>query len=208
MAAISLDEIQKKLNGASLPGEIGHHIMLPQNARGATRPRQATHVTSRNSAVMALLTPGKSSELDLIFTLRSTKLRSHSGQISFPGGKIDPDESPQEAAKRETREEIGIAESNVQVLGNLSKIYVPPSNSDIHPFIGYTEQKPTIASPEEVEEIFTVPLAFLADRGNIRTMNRIFDGVEYKVPYFDVHHKVPLWGATAIILGELIALLD
>jgi len=176
--------------------------MLPRTATGIARPRRSAAEDIRNSAVMILLTEG-ATELDMVFTLRSTKLRSHSGQISFPGGRIDAGETPQEAALRETREEIGVPESRIEVFGNLSKIHVPPSNSDIHPFVGYTKEKPIIGSPDEVEEVFTAPFSYVTDPKNIKSMSRQFDGTDYEVPYIDVHPRVPLWGATAIILAEL-----
>lgn len=192
-------------SGQTLPGEQGHILMTPRTEHGIARPRMAGDKKPKQSAVMLLLASIET-ELDVVFTLRSSKLRSHSGQISFPGGRLDEGETPEQAARRETEEEIGIERTNIQLLGPLSRIHVPPSNSDIHPFIGFTEQEPRIASPDEVEEVFTAPLSYVIDPNNIKIMTRRFDGTDYQVPYLDVHHSVPLWGATGIIIGELMEL--
>jgi mutator protein MutT len=204
---MNIEILKNIIAESALPGERGHILMTPRTQHGIARPRKSGKLKPKKSAVMLLLTSG-SDGLDVIFTLRSSKLRSHSGQISFPGGKIDHGETPVKASKRETREEIGIPENEVEIIGDLTHIHVPPSNSDIYPFVGYTERKPFINSPEEVEELITAPLRYVADPANIKMMERVFDGTKYQVPYIDIHPKVPLWGATGIIIGEMMQIIS
>lgn len=167
--------------------------------------------TARISAVVVPLVvrpTGSATDLpDVLFTLRSENLRSHKGQISFPGGRVDADEAPRDAALREIEEEIGIQRNEVDVLGSLTDLYVPPSNSAIVPFVArVVEPDVYVVSEAEVQEVFTVPLQVLIDEGSVRTAPRTLNGVTVDVPYWDVHANVQLWGATAMILNELLCL--
>lgn len=102
---------------------------------------------------------------DLLLTERAHDMRSHPGQVSFPGGKIDPGETPVQAAVREAQEEIGVAPDTVEVFAALPELWLPPSNFAVTPVIGWwREPHPVrIASPQEVHEIHRVSLAELID---------------------------------------------
>lgn len=142
----------------------------------------------------------RESGLNLIFTKRTEKLRSHSGQISFPGGKIDTgDESAKYAALRETDEEIGIGRTNIEVLGQMPD-YFTGSGYKISSIVGLIDADVQFnPSPDEVEYIFEVPLAFLMNSENHKIGSRVFENTEryfYEMPWND-HY---IWGVTAGIV--------
>jgi 8-oxo-dGTP pyrophosphatase MutT (NUDIX family) len=141
-------------------------------------------------------------------TVRGLGLARHAGQISLPGGAADPGETIVDAALREASEEIGIDPSSVRVLGELTPVHVLVSGFTLHPIVGVTETQPDfVAAPGEVEEILEISLDDLRDASRIRRGLRMREGLAIEYPYFDlVGHQV--WGATAMILGEFISLLQ
>jgi 8-oxo-dGTP pyrophosphatase MutT (NUDIX family) len=126
----------------------------------------------------------------------------HSGQISLPGGSQEPGESLQATALREACEEIGAACAGVEVLGQLSPIYIPPSNFLVTPTVGYVSARPDFqCDPREVAELIEVPLSTLFDRDVVKREPWNLRGVTVEVPFYQIGpHKV--WGATAMILSE------
>jgi len=141
-------------------------------------------------------------------TVRASGLTRHAGQISLPGGATDPGETLAQAALREASEEIGVDPSSVRVLGELTPVHVLVSGFTLHPVIGIADRRPDFrAAPGEVEEILEVSLHDLRDASRIRQGTRIREGVAVEYPYFDLlGHQV--WGATAMVLGEFICVLD
>lgn len=163
---------------------------------------------ARKSAVIILL---YENEDDICFPLiiRQEYEGVHSGQVSFPGGSFDKnDESFQQTALREAQEEIGIFKNDVQILGSLSPLYIPPSNFLVHPFIGtLTYQPHLIPDEKEVAEIIQVNLEHLMDETRIKEKTiKLSNGMEIQTPYFNFHNKT-VWGATAMILSEFKSLL-
>lgn len=158
------------------------------------------------SSVLILVFPNNDDRLELILTLRTSHIQ-HGGQLSFPGGRAEGDETEAETALREAREEIGIAPDDVQIAGRLSTLYVPHSNSQVTPVVGFLEYNPELTlNPAEVEEAFSVELESLAGKENLTVENwELRQQATYKVPYWNVH-RVPLWGATAMILNEFLEL--
>lgn len=160
---------------------------------------------ARRSSVLIVLHGNDS--LNILLTLRSSKLKHHNNQISFPGGRNEKNEDSIAAAIRETYEETNLVISTSQIIGNLSEFFVPPSNSLIMPVLAYTSSVDNlVANPDEVEEIFSVSLHKFIEDEIIKTTNVNVDGYEVEAPYWDVHPDVPLWGATSMILSELIDL--
>ena len=121
--------------------------------------------SSRKSAVLLLI----NQDLELLFTLRSSSLRNHSGQISFPGGRVDLDETFEQTAIRETNEEVGIDNDAIEILGRLSYLYVPPSDSVIQPIVAKLNYRSEMTlNPAEVEEAFYVPLEKFVNQDQIK----------------------------------------
>lgn len=173
-------------------------------ADGPTRELQAPPDAKRSS-VLILLFPNEENRPELILTLRSRDI-DHGGQISLPGGRSDEDESYIETALREAEEEVGINSESVEILGFLSDLYVSHSNNLVKPVVGYLPKMPKLTpNPAEVEEAFTVEVKSLAAKKNLTVENWDLQKYSYEVPYWDVH-EVPLWGATAMILNELLDL--
>lgn len=139
----------------------------------------------------------------VLLTLRTDHLYDHAGQVSFPGGKLDPgDRDGRDAALRETEEEIGIDRDAVEVIGTLDP-YITRTGFAVEPVVGFL--RPPVAprpDPFEVAEVFEVPLAFLIDRANHQRHSREYEGRTrhfYAMPY----RRHYIWGATAGMLVNL-----
>lgn len=141
--------------------------------------------------------------LTVIFTRRTSHLKAHSGQVSFPGGRTEPqDPTPEFTALRETQEEIGLPAERVEVLARLPE-YMTRTGFRVTPVVGLL-RPPLVLSPDprEVEYVFEVPLAFLLDPGNHQRQTREIQGrtVGYYVMQFEDR---TIWGATAGMLVNL-----
>ncbi len=157
----------------------------------------------RPAAVLLPLMAGNGGDgLQVMLTRRSSELRSHAGQISFPGGRIDAtDANPEAAALREAEEEVGLPPDAVEIIGSM-RPYQTGTGYLIHPIVGLIERAVKLRrNPSEVEEIFHVPLAFFLDPENHRPHTMEYQGRThhlYAMPYKDYY----IWGATAAILRE------
>ena len=145
-------------------------------------------------------------------TVRSAGLRHHTGQVSLPGGRLDrPDESVEEAALREAREEIGIVEDAVKILGRLTPLPIAVSGHLLNPVVGAAATRPLFEiAMDEVDRLIEVPLERLLHPGVIAWEERtrsLPPGGTMQVPYFDLD-GARVWGATAMVLAEFIALLE
>jgi 8-oxo-dGTP pyrophosphatase MutT (NUDIX family) len=132
----------------------------------------------------------------------------HAGQISFPGGKIEPfDKSPLHAALREANEEIGIIQEQVEIIGPITEVFVLASNFLVYPFVGYMQERPNfIPDHREVEAIIEVPLHHFMNSAIIGEKEmHTKAGFFLKAPYYDVNGKA-LWGATAMMISEIITI--
>jgi len=141
--------------------------------------------------------------LTVLFTQRTPHLRSHSGQVSFPGGRAEPgDASAEFTALRETEEEIGLRRSAVEVLARLPD-YRTRTGYRVTPVVGLLTPPVAFApDPNEVAEIFEVPLEFLLDERNRQRRTREFHGQQVGYYVFEYQEKV-IWGATAGMLVNL-----
>jgi 8-oxo-dGTP pyrophosphatase MutT (NUDIX family) len=141
-------------------------------------------------------------------TVRHHALPQHAGQVSLPGGAIDPGESTEAAAIREAEEEIGITPDHVRLIGPLSTLWVAVSNFVVHPMVGIADVAPEFRlHPHEVEELIEVPLSELRDPSRLGRTSRQRGEMEVDWPYFDLAGR-QVWGATAMILGEFVCLFE
>ena len=195
------EKLTAALSG-SLPGAVSHRKMASQVRRSEMRFDYDTS-GAVPSSVLILLYP-KNGMLHSVFILRQTYDGVHSGQVSFPGGRQEPDDSDLvETALREASEEVNIDPASVEVLGTLSEMYIPPSNFLVLPVVGYASQAPDLRpDPAEVAQIIESDLGFLFDESNKKETTLTVRGVVLDTPYYDVENKI-IWGATAMILSEL-----
>lgn len=196
--------------------EAGHRFVNgPQAGSGAQKERGDHDLnpgfepagTLRPAAVLVPLVE-RDDGLTVLLTRRTDHLHHHAGQISFPGGRVDPDdEGPVHTALRETEEEVGLAGDAVDIVGRLDD-YVVRTGFLVTPVVGFVAP-PFEVQPDmfEVAEVFEVPLGFIMDPGNHRREYREINGVRrhfYAIPYNDYY----IWGATAGMLRNLVELLS
>lgn len=147
----------------------------------------------------------------LPLTVRGSRLRHHTGQVSLPGGRIDPGESIEAAALREAYEEVGVDPSDVEVLGRLTPLPIDVSGHLLHPVVGRTPERPRFSLlSDEVERLIEVRLAHLLHPDCVKSEQRRRSRPPREMmdaPYFDVD-GAHVWGATAMVLAEFLALLD
>lgn len=164
---------------------------------------------ARQSAVMILLyMEGQNIKFPLI--VRPEYDGVHSGQVALPGGKHETEDNDLiQTALRETNEEIGVSIEDIQVLGCLSELFVPPSNFNILPVVGVLEEVPDfIPETAEVKELIIADIDCLNDkRKRKRKPMSFYNGTSVEVPYFDIKNRV-VWGATAMILSELATIIN
>jgi 8-oxo-dGTP pyrophosphatase MutT (NUDIX family) len=195
---------QLEAKAGQLPG-LDAQISMAPRPRFGWRPG-FTPESARLAAGLILLFP-LDGEAAVLLTKRSAIMPQHSGQVSLPGGAVDPDETIEAAALREAYEEVALDPSAVRVVGRLTPVHIAVSGFVLHPVVGTTIGRPLVrvASPE-VDRIIEVPIADLTDPARHRRTTRIRDGVEIEMPFFDVGGE-QVWGATAMVLAELVALL-
>ncbi|HPE98171.1 MAG TPA: CoA pyrophosphatase [Chitinophagales bacterium] len=199
-------DILQRAAAAGLPGPEAHRIMAPQYR--VVKPfREEDFPGSRKASVLALLY-AKNEAVQVVLTRRPDYEGVHSAQISFPGGQSEThDEDHWQTALRETEEEIGVPASNIRHLGDLSPIYIPPSNFFVRPYLGWLDNIPEFhPDPEEVAAVIEMPVLTLLNESAKTTMRIERPDFSAEVPCyrFDEHR---IWGATAIILAELEMLL-
>lgn len=206
---MKFDIVLKHLSDAlkqPLPGKAGQLSMAPLPV-DEDRFAMMEPPNARKGAVLLLLYPDAEGCM-VPFIKRSIYEGIHAGQISLPGGKWEPsDASLEYTAQRETEEEIGVQIESIRILGRLSRLYIPPSNYLVEPFVGYVESKPEFSpDPREVDRVVTCSFAHLIHRSTRKRKDIIVRKNHHlSAPYFDIDNEV-VWGATAMILGELLHL--
>ena len=194
---LDLPELRKRLATRSVPeftlfGDDG------------TEGRDAAS-TAAAVLIPVIAHPG---ELTLLFTQRTTHLKSHAGQVSFPGGRAEPgDASAEFTALREAGEEIGLAAERIEILARLPD-YRTRTGFKVTPIIGLVTPPLELSpDPREVAEVFEVPLAFLLDPRNRQRRTREFQGQQVGYYVFEYQDRV-IWGATAGMLVNLHKMLE
>jgi 8-oxo-dGTP pyrophosphatase MutT (NUDIX family) len=186
-----------------LPGRAGQDPMRPYLRINRNLDAPPPLVQPREGAVLALIYP-KEELPHLALIERPTYKGVHSGQIAFPGGKIEPGESALEAALREANEEVGINSGMVDIVSPLSDVYVWASNFRVFPFVGIAHTRPDfVADNHEVANILEVPLPYFLDSRVMKERPMPSKmGLLLNAPYYDLWGKT-LWGATAMMISEL-----
>jgi 8-oxo-dGTP pyrophosphatase MutT (NUDIX family) len=160
----------------------------------------------RNAAALVLLYP-KNDTAHILLTVRTDDLPTHRGQVSFPGGGLESNETTVEAALREGWEEVGIRPSQVDILGLLSPLHIPVSGFILHPVVAVSTERPLFRPQEgEVARTLEVAISDLCAAERVQEETRVFAGQSYQVPYFLVDDS-KVWGATAMVLAEFLCLL-
>ena len=186
-----------------LPGATAHALMSPQPRR--TWPAGEAPGNIRDAAGLLLVFPDAVDRAHLVLTVRADTLGRHGGQISLPGGVIEPGESRVHAALREAHEEIGLDAAFVHVIGALTPIDIPVSGFRLHPIVALADARPSLApAGGEVARILDVPIADFAAPGCVVRTAREREGRRIDVPAFSIAGE-EIWGATAMVLAEFLS---
>jgi len=153
--------------------------------------------------LILLLKEDTDAEYKIVFTKRSTKLKTHSGEVSFPGGKWeDADNSLYETALRESNEEINLNIENVTKLGNLNFL-LSRHKIEVNPYVGYLNKFQEFKGNFEIDEIFTVPISFLSDSKNVTYKEFNRKDLKVYIPSW-VYNGNRIWGLTAMITADFL----
>jgi 8-oxo-dGTP pyrophosphatase MutT (NUDIX family) len=204
----NLPELLRRRLASSLPGLDAQMRMSPRPRLGSD---SGIDVNGLRPAAALLLIYPHDDAWHVPLTVRGSNLRHHTGQVSLPGGRLDDGESIEDGALREAYEEVGIMPAAVDVLGRLTPLPVWVSGHLLHPVVGVASHRPDFSlASHEVERLIEVPIAQLREPERVlweeRTRILPPKGV-MNVPYFDVS-DVRVWGATAMVLAEFVALVE
>ena len=199
----NIDAIKNtQLPGIEAQFKLAPKMRLVYNAKKkqANKPKIA--------AVLALFYPNQKNNVSLLLTKRANYNGTHSGQISFPGGKVEySDLNLKATALRETFEEVGILQEKIDVIREVTEVYIPPSNFSVTPFIGVINNNPLFKVNSEVAKIIEIPFSDLLDDTNLASISITNSYMkETSVPCFNFDGSI-IWGATAMMLSEIKELL-
>lgn len=193
---------------SGLPGEEAHAEVLPINRKYTSEALKLSD-NIRQSAVGVLLYP-KDSSIHSVLIQRPEYDGNHSNQLAFPGGKMDPgDPDLVHTARRECFEEVALPFGTGQHIGELTQVYIPVSNFLVQPYLFFMEElPPLIPDPREVKSIISFDIFELTRDELLKSTDiRLTQGLIRKnIPYYDINGHV-VWGATAMMLSELKAIL-
>ncbi|MDY0779273.1 CoA pyrophosphatase [Tenacibaculum sp. IB213877] len=190
------------LESIELGGQTSQFKLVPQ-IRIKFSEEKIKNSNPRQASVLALFYPDEYQQTRFLLTQRASYNGTHSAQISFPGGKSEPNETLQQTALRETEEEVGVQNTHIKIIRKLSETYIPPSNFLVTPYIGFTNTKPIFTPNHEVSKIIEVLATDLIDDVNISSVEMQTSYMKnIEVPCFTLNSHV-VWGATAMILSEI-----
>ena len=198
------EQIKERLK-KPLPGNEAHLATRIKTKSEVTFPN--TQETARPAAVLILLFPFED-EIQFFLTKRTEDVEHHKGQISLPGGIRENNESLNETALRETKEEVGIDSTKIIISGSLTPFFIPVTGYIVHPFIGWCKEKPSTKIYDvEVNQLFSVSITELMDEKTLKAEQWNIRGYDAIVPYYNFA-KCKVWGATAAILSEFKSILE
>lgn len=205
-----LEELKEKLenNESELPG-IDAQLRLSPPYREKYDMEEVKKTNPRVAAVMILLYENDEGEIEFPVTLRHTYEGVHSNQFSLPGGAFEPEDiNLSYTALRETVEELGVEEENIEIIGQLTELFIPPSNFLVYPFIAIHHGLPEFFPDEnEVAEIIPLNLEAFLTTEPVK-FERKFSDYLVEIPGYELGEEAYIWGATAMILSEFGALLE
>ena len=189
-----------------LPGRVAHEKMASESRLKFKMP--SPNERTRESAVLILFYPADN-QIFLPLILRPEYDGVHGGQMAFPGGRAEKeDENLIRTAMREAQEEIGVRLTDVKVLGQLTKLFIPPSNFYVQPVIGYLNHKPEFyPDPREVDKVVEIPLSEITNPEIISRKILNVRGVEVDAPFYNIQEHT-VWGATAMMISELLTIIE
>jgi 8-oxo-dGTP pyrophosphatase MutT (NUDIX family) len=186
-----------------LPGPAAQVLMAPRPRGGW--PSGVTPARVRHAAGLLLVYP-VGDDPHVMLTVRSDRVR-HGGQVSLPGGVVEPGETIEQAALREAHEEVGLVPTDVRVIGALTPIDIPVSGFRLHPLVASTGRQPPVRpSDVEVARVLEVPVSTLLAPATMERLAMTRGTARFEAPAF-VTHDVAIWGATAMVLAEFLVLL-
>lgn len=191
-----------------LPGEEAQYRMASYTRKRKELRKVIPRADVRMAAVLVMLYP-KNDEI-YITLMQRTDRGAHSGQVSFPGGGVEKqDKDLTDTALREAQEEVGIRPEDVKVIGRLTQLHIPVSNSMVYPVVGYSHIVPDyVLDPEEVKAVIEAPLADFFNPDKLKTTDIHVNGFVLKdTPYFDINNYI-VWGATAMMMNELLEVIQ
>ena len=197
--------LNKRLSEQPLPG---HESIMQKMAPYRLKLKIETNASTRRSAVLMMFYP-KGEDIFLPLILRPQYDGVHGGQMAFPGGRAElKDKDIQATALREAQEEIGIKATDVKVIKNLTELFIPPSNMFCQPVIGYMPTRPDFYPDErEVAGIFEVSISEILDPSIVQVRTVETRGEKLETPCFVIQEQI-VWGATALMIAELVEVLQ
>jgi 8-oxo-dGTP pyrophosphatase MutT (NUDIX family) len=199
-----VNTLNKRLTEQPLPG---HETIMQKLSPHRLKVKNEPNSSTRRSAILMMFYP-KGEDIFLPLILRPQYDGVHGGQMAFPGGRAElKDKDIHATALREAQEEIGIKATDVKVIRNLTELFIPPSNMFCQPVVGYMATRPDFYPDErEVAGIFEVSISEILDPSIVQIRTVETQGIKLETPCFVIQEQI-VWGATALMIAELIEVL-